>query len=210
LAYEWLNRSSQQQAINATGHSSKTVTAFYNHFRKLVATTLDEEDQTIGGPGVIVEVDETKLGKRKYNRGHGVEGAWILVGVERTEDQKVFLKHIEDRTANTLLEEIKAHVAPGSIIYIDKWKAYDRIKTDVGLEHVTVNHSLNFKDPLTQVHTNTVKGTNNGLKILIRPRNRTADGIEGHLLEFVWRRKNAPNLWGGFLAALVDIHYDLE
>ena len=37
----------------------------------------------------IIEIDETKLGKRKYNRGHRVEGVWILCGVERTEARAV-------------------------------------------------------------------------------------------------------------------------
>jgi hypothetical protein len=32
----------------------------------------------IGSPGIVVEVDETKLGKRKYHRGHRVEGVWVV------------------------------------------------------------------------------------------------------------------------------------
>ena len=31
-----------------------------------------------------MKIEETKLGKRKYNRGHIVEGAWVFGGVERT------------------------------------------------------------------------------------------------------------------------------
>jgi hypothetical protein len=56
---------------------------------------------------------------------------------------------------------------------------------------------------------NTVEGTNNGLKIMIRPRNRGPD-MDNHLLEFVWRRKNASNLWEAFILALKEIHYDIE
>lgn len=45
----------------------------------------------IGGPGVIVEVDESKFGKRKYNKGHKVPGVWVFGGVERTLERKCFL-----------------------------------------------------------------------------------------------------------------------
>lgn len=30
-----------------------------------------------------VEFDESKFGKRKYNRGHITEGAWVLGAVDR-------------------------------------------------------------------------------------------------------------------------------
>ena len=34
----------------------------------------------IGGEGEIVEIDESKLGKRKNNAGHAVEGVWVVGG----------------------------------------------------------------------------------------------------------------------------------
>ena len=37
-----------------------------------------QQDFKIGGVGEIVEVDESKFGKRKYNTGKRVVGKWIL------------------------------------------------------------------------------------------------------------------------------------
>ena len=35
--------------------------------------------------GCRVEIDESKFGKRKYNRGRHVEGYWVFGGVGRRE-----------------------------------------------------------------------------------------------------------------------------
>jgi transposase-like protein len=208
MSYLWLNRCTQTQIVAQTGHSKPTVTAFMKHFRGLITATLDEVDQVIGGDGIVVEVDETKLGKRKYNRGHRVEGVWIVAGVERTAQKKIFLVEIQDRSAETLLEIIRAHVLPGSIVHTDMFRGYSRITTELGLVHKTVNHSVNFTDPETGVNTNTIEGNNNALKIMIKPRNRVKN-IGDRLAEFIWRRKHRNRLWEAFLEALRDIHYDL-
>ncbi len=40
----------------------------------------------IGGPSAIVEVDEAKFGKRKYNRGRLVDGTLVIGGIQRNTD----------------------------------------------------------------------------------------------------------------------------
>jgi len=35
------------------------------------------------GSGVVVEIDEAKIGHRKYNRGRSVDGFWVFGGFER-------------------------------------------------------------------------------------------------------------------------------
>lgn len=35
----------------------------------------------IGGPNKIVETDESKFGRLKYQRGHAVKGQWVLGSV---------------------------------------------------------------------------------------------------------------------------------
>lgn len=59
----WLSKVSVSCAIDLTGHSSKTAGDFWAFFRQLVVSTLNTDDTLIGGDGIIVEVDETKLGE---------------------------------------------------------------------------------------------------------------------------------------------------
>lgn len=210
MGYLWCNKTPASAITIMTGHSNNTVALFQNHFRQLVSGRVQTEDMMVGGDGIIVEIDESKLGKRKFNRGHRVEGVWVLGGVERTAERKVFLVHVEKRDAQTLLDAINRYVRPGSIIYTDMWKAYMGLRDNPSFEHHTVNHSLHFVDPVTGVDTNKIEATWNALKQLIRPRNRTSSGIDEHLFEFIWRRQNNSRIWSAFLEAIAETHYSIE
>ena len=45
---------------------------------------------------IKLEIDESKFGRRKYYRGHHVDGCWVFGGLER-ESGKVFLEIVEKR-----------------------------------------------------------------------------------------------------------------
>ena len=50
-------------------------------------------NSSIGSPGIIVEVDESKFGKRKVTKncqGRKVDGVWVVGGVERTQKEDAF------------------------------------------------------------------------------------------------------------------------
>lgn len=173
-----------------------------------MADSIDFQDTIIGGQGIEVELDETKVSKRKYNRGHQVNGVWVLGGVERTPERKFFAIPVPDRKAETLTQLITNYVAPGSVIYTDLWRGYSQISGINNYTHSTVNHSKNFKDPQTGVHTNTIEGTWAGMKIGIPIRNRSERSIEPYLWEFIWRRKQKDRLWDAFIEALAEIKYD--
>jgi IS1 family transposase len=208
LAYMWICGASHTILLALGDHSSATVCSFMSYFNQLVGNMVTDENCQIGGPGVEVEIDESKIAKRKYQRGHRVEGAWIIGGVERTEERKLFVVRVQDRTKQTISNLISRFVKPGSIILTDKWKSYDYLSKETQFTHHTVNHTLHFKDPDTQIHTNTIEGTWSGIKSKIPKRNRSGAFVDEHLLAFVWRRQNEDNLWEAFLEALKNTAFD--
>jgi len=140
----------------------------------------------IGAQGHIIEIDESKFGKRKYNRGHAVEGIWVLGMVDRV-TRKIYLCQVEKRNTETLQEAIQSHVHEDSIIYTDGWRGYNQVST-ICNDHKTVNHSRNFKDPLTGVHTNTIEGNWYAVKSQVPLRNRTKGSVSLYLVRFMLLR----------------------
>lgn len=206
IGYLWLSNATSTTIAILTGHSSHTIADYIRHFQQLAASNVKEDDTLIGGPNIIVEIDESKMGKRKYHRGHRVEGVWVVGGVERTSERKIFAESVENRSRDTLMDIISRHVKPGSIIHTDLWRGYCGVES-LGMEHRTVNHSKCFKDPDTGVHTNTIEGSWNGIKHNISPRNRNQDHVDGHLMSFIWKRNCHMGLWNGLLEALKETAY---
>ena len=74
LFYSLLNGTINKslRAMNIAGPVA--IGEYYRFIREVIEDDLINNPVQIGGPGVIVEIDETKRGKRKYHRGHRVEG----------------------------------------------------------------------------------------------------------------------------------------
>ena len=64
-----------------------------------------------------------------------------------------------DRKIETLDGIIKKFVKPGTIIVSDTFSSYKKLAVrHEQYEHDMVNHSKNYKDPVTGACTNTVEG----------------------------------------------------
>ena len=96
LARCWLKGETHRMAAIATGLHHNTVGTWFAAFRELVSCNKEHWSAPIGGHGVVVHVDETLLGHRKNNRGHFVEGAWVIVGIERAALPRAFCTVVED------------------------------------------------------------------------------------------------------------------
>ena len=120
--------------------SHTTVVDWYNFCRETCIGVLEQSDVTvIGGPGITVEIDESKFVKRKYHRGKHVDRVWVYGGVE-TENKEnyffYFFSVVEKRSEEILIPIILKHIRPGSTIISDCWKSYSKFK-DYGYNHMT-------------------------------------------------------------------------
>jgi transposase-like protein len=106
------------------------------------------------------------------------------------------------RDAATLLPIIQKVVRPGSIVYSDEWRAYRQIQPKLGLQHETVNHSVNFVDPSTGVHTQSIESywaqTKYKFKVM---KGVISDALPSYVDERMWRDR-----WG---ATTKDAFYNL-
>lgn len=207
LAYLWVCGCSYTTALAMTTHSPNTVVDYYGFFRQLVTDVLDDDDAIVGGEGIIVEVDESKFGKRKNHRGKHVEGAWVLGGIERTEKKHFFVEVINKRDSATICDVLSKHIAEGSILYSDCWKGYVDVEEALDIPHFTVNHSKGFKNQENGVHTNSIEAKWGLLKRRITLRGRVKDNLPGYLMEQIWRNKHKEAIWRGFIEALAEMHY---
>ena len=135
--------------------TQKTICDWASFAREVLVAWCIGREEKIGGAGKIVEIDEAKFGKRKYNMGRVIEGQWVFGGFCR-ETRSCFMVPVEKRDTETLIGIIKEKILPGTTVISDCWKAYECLGSEE-FEHLTVNHSYNFVDPQTGAHTNTIE-----------------------------------------------------
>lgn len=180
-----LNWKVSEAAIHCDA-SKKTCVRWYKIFRRIIhASILNNESVKIGGTGCTVEVDETYLCKRKYNVGRVLisQSVWVVGGICR-ENGKIFLRTVTRRNAENLTAILNECVEPGTTVITDCWRGYNRL-TDNGFHHLTVNHKLNFVDPVNRdIHTQRIERLWKSVKSYI-PKNVRRQYIQQHLSKFI-------------------------
>ena len=134
LIYCWANHETQTHVSKRMHITRNAIRQYFKIFREVcmadelvLASTL-----RIGGPGVIVEMDESKFGKRKYNRGHRVDGNWVWGCVERIVDRntgecsagRCVSVVVLRRDIATLKPLILRFILPGTYIISDMYSSY--------------------------------------------------------------------------------------
>lgn len=171
--------------------SNKTVIDWSNFIREVLIDWCEDHKEMLGGPDTVVEIDETKVGHRKYNRGRMIEGRWIFGAIQR--NSKLFsMVVVPDRKAETLVNIIKTWIRPKTTIVSDGWRAYSRLNEE-GFNHLVVNHSLNFVDPTTGAYTQGIERTWRDIKSYLPKYGISEDHYHGYLAECMFKRRVSLN-----------------
>lgn len=205
----WLCSTPIEFQRKSLGWSNGKVADWTGTPQEATSLSVPNDTEPIGGENVVVEMDESKFGKRKCHRGHRVEGAWVFGGVENTPARRFFAVIVEQRDKATLMPLIRKLIGPGSVIVSDEWKAH-KIKDQVGFNHTheTACHEREFVNTDTGACTNTIEGTWAGVKCNIPQRKRNKKELQNCLFEFAWRRNNEGNLWNVLLRTSAETKHD--
>jgi len=183
---------SSHQIARECGVTQKSAWFMNHRIRK--AMELPEGEPPLKG---TVEADEVYIGGKPrhgtgpHKRGRGTDKAPVAVLVER--DGNVRVKHVQDVTSDTLVENICINVDPSARIVTDEYAAYTGLGAAFAGGHITVNHSAKIYVNIDGEHVNTAESFNSLLK-------RGHYGIFHHLskvhlprycseFEFRWNRR---------------------
>ncbi|XP_025152732.1 uncharacterized protein LOC112588147 [Harpegnathos saltator] len=139
--------------------SDKTIVDWSSFCREVCVLWLENQQNPIGGEEIVVEIDEAKIGKRKYNRGRLITGKWIFGAFER-----------------------------GTTIMSDMWRAYNCLN-DEGFIHLTVNYSMNFVDSGTGAHTQNIERTWREVRANISRYGTREKYLIGYIAELFFKRR---------------------
>lgn len=162
ILYCFAHNYGERRAALVTGVSVASLSLWFERCRNCVAHTVDPHAR-LGGPGHIVELDETEIGRRrKGGVGHDTSVRTDITGVFQRSNGHLWL-HCFDKMASgplhdrrfgppTYHEAVRTfdqgrgqgpdpnHVNAGSIVCTDSAAAYGRAANERGLTHFTVNH----------------------------------------------------------------------
>ena len=171
--------------------SGRTVADWYSYCREVCMFSMDSKYKDrgkIGGPGHIVQIDECKIGQRKFYHGRVLEGNWIIgmIDVETNEVRMTFCPG-NYRDAATLFDLIKEHVELGSMIQTDCWRGYNGLLDSGFAAHLAENYSVNSIDPETKTHVNK-EFRWRALRNRLSSSGIRRDQIDIHLAEYLWHQ----------------------
>jgi len=135
IALYWLHGKTIKHAAFMLGLNRKTVAQYWRKFNRIVKNIINLNADWIfganlvgpfggvqlGGANIIVQLDEHKFARRKYNVGRIMRGAWCFGIIDPDHPEAPFVIDLglyhNRRDRHVLLPLIARHVRVGSTIY---------------------------------------------------------------------------------------------
>lgn len=114
-------------------------------------------DEPLGGPGKIVEVDETFIGGETKGMDWRKRKT-VLMGMVQRDGEAIF-RVVPDQRAASLVPHIRQNVREGSEVHTDELTSYRKFSAPDQYDHKTVNHGKGEYATVDGVSTNLIEGT---------------------------------------------------
>jgi len=109
--------SNQVTAAKKCALNQSTISRWYEKFRALVAQHQEASRKPLGGPGLVIEMDESMISRMKVPIGRRKTLIWMFGMMERRTSDEVpqaLVILVKDRTMSTLKPLIEKYVAPAA------------------------------------------------------------------------------------------------
>ncbi|KAF7685462.1 hypothetical protein CDIK_3789 [Cucumispora dikerogammari] len=120
IVYEWSLNSRIKDIKTRLSFGYKGINTILIELRKKIMKLKFEK---IGGPKCTIEIDETAVTKRKFERGRRVSTLWCVGRVCRVH-KSFFFELTKKRDTKILRTILDRHICPQSHIITDKWRGY--------------------------------------------------------------------------------------
>ncbi|KCZ80784.1 hypothetical protein H312_01791 [Anncaliia algerae PRA339] len=190
------SKQQRYQIESSFNYSRKTIEKVLNKLVSIIPKT-DFSSNKLGGPGTIVQIDETMLNfKCKSHRGRAPSNrtdSLCIVEINRS-ITRAYATIIPNKKENTIIPIICSQVASNTRIYTDEHKSYSNLR-HYDYFHNTMCHKYEFVNSIINANTQAVESFNNCLKLDIKKRKGIkTEKRESFLNEFLFFFNNRNNL----------------
>ena len=113
VAFCWAGKMPMKTATFVSGVRETSVLQWYQFLREKCSESLINcPNYVFGGPGVVVQIDESLVAKRKYHVG---QQQWVF-GLYDTSTKLGHIDLVDDRRAETLIPLIQKYILPGAYL----------------------------------------------------------------------------------------------
>lgn len=207
--YLMLNPPHTEMMLTELKCGPSTICSWTSWTRDICARWLEINSEKLGGPNIVVEIDESHIGRHQKGAWGPTVGRWVFGGYERG-SKKLFIATVPDRSGSTLIEVIKRWILPGTTIVSDSWAAYNSLNKQ-GFYHLKVNHKIeyvNYKNPELLIHTQGIERSWLEMKNRMPRVGISKNNFDSHLTVFMFKRavkyERRLDTFFQFLSELID------